>query len=135
MERTLHAARLRAAGRTGEAIGVLRAAAEREDALPLAFGPPVTVKPAREVLGETLLAAGRPADAVRELEGALARTPGRPSVLLALARAHHAAGQHDAARRRYRELAAVWERADAGSPALAEARAGAAGQSAGRAPR
>jgi Tfp pilus assembly protein PilF len=128
MEGTLAAARARQAGRVDEAVGRLRAAAALEDSLPLAFGPPVTVKPAREVLGETLLAAGRAAEAVRELEAALARTPGRSSVLLALARAHRAAGQGDAARRRYAELAAVWHSADADHPALAEARAGAAGE-------
>jgi tetratricopeptide (TPR) repeat protein len=127
MEGTLAAVRARQAGRVDEAVGRLRAAAALEDSLPLAFGPPVTVKPAREVLGETLLAAGRAAEAVPELEAALARTPGRPSVLLALARAHRAAGQPDAARRRYAELAAVWHSADPDHPALAEARAGAAG--------
>lgn len=94
----------------------------------MAFGPPVTVKPPREVHGELLLDAGRPEEAVHELEQALARTPGRTSVLLALARAHRALGHRDEAQRRYAELAAVWHHALPDAPAVAEARAGAEGR-------
>lgn len=128
MEQTLRALRLHAVGEADSAVALLRAAAALEASLPMAFGPPVTVKPPREVLGELLLEAGRPAEAVAELEQALARTPGRPSVLLALARAHRAQGHRDAAMRRYAELAAVWRSASADVPDVAEARAGAEGR-------
>lgn len=128
MEATLRALRLQAAGDADSAVALLRAAAALEASLPLAFGPPVTVKPPREVLGELLLELGRPADAAAELEQALARTPGRPSVLLALARAHRAQGHRDEAVRRYAELAAVWRHAPADAPNVAEARAGAEGR-------
>lgn len=132
MEQTLRAYRLHAAGDADSAIALLRAAAELEASLPLAFGPPVTIKPPREALGEMLLETGRPAEAAAELEGALARTPGRPAVLLALARAHRVQGHRDEAVRRYRELAAVWHHASADVPEVAEARAGAEGRMAER---
>jgi tetratricopeptide (TPR) repeat protein len=128
MEGTLRALRLHAAGDADSALVLLRAAGELEASLPMAFGPPVTVKPPYEVLGELLLALGRPADAVPALERALARTPGRSAVLLALARAHRAQGHRDEAVRRYTELAAVWQHAPAGAPDVAEARAGAQGR-------
>lgn len=128
MEGTLRALRLDAAGDADGAVALLRAAAEREASLPMAFGPPVTVKPPREALGELLLARGRPAEAAAELEAALARTPGRPSVLLALARAHRAQGHREEAARRYAELAAVWHAASPDAPDVMEARAGAEGR-------
>lgn len=130
MEGTLRALRLHAAGDADSAVALLRAAAELEASLPMAFGPPVTVKPPREALGELLLALGRPAEAVPELEQALARTPGRPAVLLALARAHRAMGHRDEAARRYAEVAAIWRHAPADAPDLTEARAGAEGRTA-----
>lgn len=128
MEQTLTAYRLRAAGDADAAVSLLRSAAELEASLPMAFGPPVTVKPPREALGELLLALDRPAEAIPELERALARTPGRPAVLLALARAHRALGHRDEARRRYAEVAAIWHHAPADAPDVAEVRAGAEGR-------
>jgi tetratricopeptide (TPR) repeat protein len=128
MEQTLRALRLHAAGDADSAVALLRAAAELEASLPLAFGPAVTIKPPREALGELLLALGRPGEAAAELEQALARTPGRASVLLALARAHRAQGHRDEAVRRYAELAAVWHLAPADAPNVAEVRAGAEGR-------
>jgi tetratricopeptide (TPR) repeat protein len=128
MEGTLRALRLHAAGDGDGAVALLRAAAELEASLPMAFGPPVTVKPPREVLGELLLERGRPAEAAAQLELALARTPGRASVLLALARAHRAQGHREPAMRRYAELAGVWRHAAPDAPNVAEARAGAEGR-------
>jgi tetratricopeptide (TPR) repeat protein len=125
MEGTLRALRLHAAGDADSALALLRTAAELEASLPMAFGPPVTVKPPREALGELLLVLDRPAEAVPELETALARTPGRASVLLALARAHRALGHRDEAARRYAEVAATWRHAPADAPDVAEVRAGA----------
>ena len=88
----------------------------------------MTVKPAREALGELLLELRRPAEAATELEAALRRTPGRPAVLLPLARAYTALGRPDDARPSYAELASAWHSADAGLPNLQEARTGAAGR-------
>jgi hypothetical protein len=53
--------------------------------LPVDFGPPLDVKPPRELLGETLLRLGRAADGRRELERQLGRTPRRALTLARLA--------------------------------------------------
>lgn len=74
------------------AISAMREAAEREAALPFEFGPPETVKPPYEVLGELLLAVSHPAGARTAFERALQRTPNRTRVLLGLARACVALG-------------------------------------------
>ena len=112
-------------GKLDAAIAALRKATAQEDSLPYAFGPPAIEKPSHELLGEMLLAAGRPGDARRELEIALERTPGRALVLLDLARACRAAGDGAAATRAYRQLAANWKNADSTIAAVREARAGA----------
>ena len=52
-------------------------AAELEDKLPIAFGPPTIDKPSHELLGEFLLRRGRKDEAHAEFEKAVARTPGR----------------------------------------------------------
>ncbi|HEX4953815.1 MAG TPA: tetratricopeptide repeat protein [Thermoanaerobaculia bacterium] len=111
---------------TEEGLARLAEAATLEAKLDFPSGPPEPVKPAHELYGEALLAAGRPAEARRELEQALARTPGRPAALLALARAAHAEGDTATARRLYARLAEIWRGADAGLPEVAEARAGGA---------
>lgn len=121
---TLRAYRLHQEGRSDEAVALLREAAALEASLPYAFGPPVTLKPPREALGEMLLSLGRPAEALRELELALQRTPQRASVLLATARAHAALGHTADAGRAYAALAEIWRHADAGLPALGEVRKG-----------
>ena len=112
-------------GRLSDAVAALAKATAVEDSLPFAFGPPEIEKPSHELLGEMLLAAGRPGDARREFEIALKRTPGRSLVLLDLARACRAAGDRVAAANAYRQLAANWKRADPTLAALAEVRAAA----------
>ena len=87
MRELLDALILDAAGRRDTAIAIVREAARREAALPFEFGPPQTIKPPYELLGELLLAARRPADARRAFEQALARTPNRSPTVLGLARA------------------------------------------------
>ena len=58
-------------------LDLLRQAADAEDVMPYDYGPPFPVKPSRELLGEALLAAGRPAEAAEAFRAALKRTPGR----------------------------------------------------------
>ena len=65
-------------GRGEEGLELLSTAAEAEDALPLAFGPPSMVKPTFELLGEELVRAGRQTDAGQAYRRAAERTPGRP---------------------------------------------------------
>jgi tetratricopeptide (TPR) repeat protein len=64
-------------GSPADAEKWLRQAADVEEALPIAFGPPTIDKPTRELLGEFLLRRGRKDEARAEFEKALARTPGR----------------------------------------------------------
>ena len=71
-----------ATGHPESAIATMRAAADEEDAvekLPVTPGP---VVPAREQLGEMLLASGRPAEALREFNAALQAAPRRRGALL-----------------------------------------------------
>jgi tetratricopeptide (TPR) repeat protein len=72
---------------TGEAIALMRAAADTEDAvekLPVTPGP---IVPAREQLGEMLLASGNGADALTEFQAALKTAPGRRGAMLGAQRA------------------------------------------------
>lgn len=76
-----------ARGHTDAAIALLRTAADREDAsekLPVTPGP---IVPAREQLGDLLLEAGRPADALREFRTALKDAPGRRGATSGVAKA------------------------------------------------
>jgi tetratricopeptide (TPR) repeat protein len=75
------------AGRADEAWRKLAGAADAFDELPVEFGPPVTAKPPRELLGEWLLAQGRSAEAKRQFERALKATPQRAAALRGLERA------------------------------------------------
>ena len=88
------------------------------------FGPPVPFKPPHELLGEQLLRAGKPAQAIIAFEAALKTAPNRSLSLLGLARAQAAA--HDAAAAAtYRKLLANWHAADADVPDMAQVKAGA----------
>ena len=91
-----------AEGHRDRAIAGAKSAAALEDGLNYEFGPPDVVKPAHELLGEMLLEAGRPADARKEFEAALARYPGRALSLLGLARAASKAGDAAGRERRVR---------------------------------
>src|SRR5581483_7079962 len=70
-----------AAGNVDGGIALAREAARLDDALPVPFGPPLTVKPPHELLGDLLLAVGRPAEARAEFQRALLGTPGRSRAL------------------------------------------------------
>jgi hypothetical protein len=66
-----------AAGRQPEAIAAMAAAADREDDLPARGVWRRPLVPAREQLGELLLAAGRPREAATAFAATLERYPGR----------------------------------------------------------
>jgi len=121
IELTLRGAMHNAAGRPDSAIALLTAAAEIEESLPYEFGPPETVKPPRELLGEVLLAAQRPAEARRSFELALARTPNRSRAVLGLARAFAALGDRQQAARWYAQFRANWARVGSTVAEAAEA--------------
>jgi predicted negative regulator of RcsB-dependent stress response len=73
----LHGAILAREGKTDDAVRLLRDAADRESRMPYGFGPPEPAKPARELLGDVLLAAGRTADARAAFQAELERAPKR----------------------------------------------------------
>lgn len=101
-------------------ITLLRQAAALEDAMPAEYGPPADVKPPHELLGEMLLQVGRPREAQREFARQLRLSPKRALALLGLGRAAVAAGDRAAAAQAYKNLRAIWRRADADLPALAD---------------
>jgi tetratricopeptide (TPR) repeat protein len=123
MELELVAAIAHAAGRGDEAVRTLQTAAEREAQLPAPLGLPAPIKPAAELLGEVLVAVGRPSEAVSFFAQTLLRYPNRSLSVLGLARAASAAGNPDAARRHYAILLTNYDQADADLPVLREARA------------
>ena len=96
-----------AQGKKDEALGLLRSAADIEDASekhPVTPGP---VKPARELLGEFLLTLDKPADALVAFESTLQRSPNRFNALYGAATAAQTAGQREKARHYFQALVAV----------------------------
>jgi tetratricopeptide (TPR) repeat protein len=102
------------------AIQLLQEASAMEDKF-LFVGPPVLIV-AHEMLGEALLAAGRPAEAEVAYEQELKLTPNRSRVLLGLAKARLARGDSAGAAEAARRLLANWHAADADLDALGEVR-------------
>ncbi len=98
-----------AEGNGDAAVASVREAAEIDDGLPIPFGPPWTIKPPHELLGEILAAQGRH----REFVSALARTPRRPLSVLGLARSAEALGRTSDADSAYALLEELWSMADA----------------------
>lgn len=101
-----------AQGRKDEGLALLRAAAELEDATEKAAVTPGPLAPARELLGEMLLEAGRPAEALAELERAMKKEPKRFRTLADAAAAAEAAGDQPEARAYYARLAELGDEAD-----------------------
>ncbi|HTU60825.1 MAG TPA: hypothetical protein VMF89_20375, partial [Polyangiales bacterium] len=79
------------AHRPDEAVALLRAAADTEDSLEKLPVTPGPIVPAREQLGQVLLALGKPREALQALTEALKDAPGRRAGLQASARAAAAA--------------------------------------------
>ena len=112
-----------AEGRKTEAIELLRKAADAEDATDKSAISPGPLAPARELLGEMLLAVNRPADALKEFEATMKKEPNRFRATYNAAKAASLAGDRTKARRYYRELLEICKAGDApGRPELQEAR-------------
>ena len=86
----------------------LQELASAEEKLPIEFGPPAIDKPSYELLGEALLAANRPKDALTAFEKSLARTPERTASLVGLAQAAEKAGDSARATAVRARLQALW---------------------------
>ena len=119
----------RNAGDLAKAIELLQAAGELE-AKTSPAGPP-WLPPALEVLGNTLLQAGRPEEAVTAFTKELELRQNRSESLLGLARARLAAGDSKGAVEAYSKLLINWKHADPDLPDLDEAKGVVSGASAG----
>jgi tetratricopeptide (TPR) repeat protein len=119
LEKELRGALLQARGDVNGAVALLREAGAREDAMPFEFGPPVTVKPSHELLGEVLLQGGRSREAEVEFTRALRLAPKRARALIGLARAATAAADQPTASRASADLQSIWHAADPDVPATA----------------
>ena len=95
------------AGDFGAAVNVLETAVADESTRPLYYGPPHVPKPSSELMGEMLLALGRPADAIPHFEQSLARNTSRTMSLLGLARAQEAVGDA-AATETWQKIETIW---------------------------
>jgi tetratricopeptide (TPR) repeat protein len=104
-------------------LSVLARAAAAEGARPKPIARPYPIKPAAELYGESLLASGDAADAVKQFQASLARTPRRAASLLGLARAAARAGLKAEAAKAAADFLASWHLADSSRPELAEAKA------------
>jgi tetratricopeptide (TPR) repeat protein len=112
-----------AQGQREEALQTMRAAADREDATekhPVTPGP---IVPARELLGEMLLAANQPQLALQAFEASMQIEPNRFWGLYGAAQAAELAGDRAKAKTYYAQLIALGERADSERPALVQAKA------------
>ena len=111
-----------AEGRKDDAVRGMREAADIEDSTDKAAISPGPLAPAREMLGEMLLAMNRPAEALKELEAVMKKEPNRFRTLYQGGRAAAAAGNNTAATKYYRQLVEMCPKGDASRAELAEAR-------------
>jgi tetratricopeptide (TPR) repeat protein len=81
-----------AQGRHDEALTLMRSAADIEDRNEKHIVTPGRIVPARELLGEMMLALSRPADALKEFEASQTREPNRFGGLYGAARAAQQSG-------------------------------------------
>jgi hypothetical protein len=109
-------------GHVDRGVRELERAVAAYEGMAFAFGPPTTIKPPEEVLGEVLLAKGDGAGAGKAFEMSLKRAPRRTLSLLGRARAERLAGNEAAAKKDYAELAEIVRGADDAAPGVAEVR-------------
>jgi tetratricopeptide (TPR) repeat protein len=114
---------VQAEGRKGQAVTLMRAAADLEDATEKHPVTPGAIKPARELLAELLSEQGQYAAALTEFEMSQKNDPNRLAGLYGAARAAEQAGDAAKARTYYGRIVALGQKADAGRPEVAAARA------------
>jgi predicted Zn-dependent protease len=100
----------------------MRAAADLDDATEKHPVTPGNILPAREQLGEMLMEAGRPADALVEYEASLKRAPRRLAGVYGAAHSARLAGDTAKASRYYAELADVTKGGEGKRAEVVEAR-------------
>ena len=111
-----------AEGKKEEAVALMRAAADLDDATEKHPVTPGAILPAREQLGEMLVELNRPKEALVEYEGSLKRAPRRLVGLYGAAHSAKLAGDAAKASAYYAELADVTKASDGTRAEIKEAR-------------
>ncbi|HWQ40110.1 MAG TPA: hypothetical protein VNM24_16120 [Burkholderiales bacterium] len=109
--------------RTDEALRLMRAAAQTEEASDKHPVTPGNIVPSRELLAEMLMALDQPAQALAEYERSLKRDPNRFRAIYGAGRAAEAAGRIDLARSYYRQLRELTATRDSERPEITYASA------------
>jgi tetratricopeptide (TPR) repeat protein len=112
-----------AENRHEEALQLMRAAADLEEASDKHPVTPGNIVPSRELLGEMLIAFNKPAQALSEFERSLKRDPNRFRGICGAAAAAETSGNHKAAKEYYEKLQALTADRDTERPELAHAKA------------
>ena len=105
-----------------EALQMMRAVADLDDATDKHPVTPGALMPAREQLGELLIELKQPAEALEAFETALRNTPNRFNALYGAARAARLAGNNTKASQYYRALLTLTRFADTQRPDIADVR-------------
>ncbi len=111
-----------AAGNEEAVIQKMIEASTIEDSIFALSQPSYPALPAREIFGNLLMKMNRPAEAIKQYEMTLLRTPKRPKSIFGIAHASELIGDKETATARYTEFLELWKNADADRPELAIAR-------------
>jgi hypothetical protein len=111
-----------AEGKRDQALALMRSAVEREAGTEKHAITPGPLAPAREQLAEMLLAADRPAEALKEFEAVQQVEPNRFRALYGAGRAAELAGDPTAAKRYYGRVVEIAAAADTARPEIEAAR-------------
>ena len=111
-----------AEGKDDEALQVMRAAADLEDATEKHPVTPGAILPAREMLGDLLNELNQPVQALKEYENALESSPNRFNSIYGVARSAELSGDHKKARTYYEKLVALGNQSDGSRQELQQAR-------------
>lgn len=101
-----------AEGKKEQALQQMESSAELEDGTEKSAVTPGPLAPARELLGEMLLATNQPAQALAEFEATLKKEPGRFRSLYGAGHAAQLDGNGEASHKYFRELLEVCEHSD-----------------------
>ena len=112
-----------AQGKQDEGLKLMRAAADLEDKNEKHIVTPGRVVPARELLGEMLLEAKQPKEALAEFEASRKREPNRFRNYLGAATAAEAAGDKSVAAKYWKQLVALAAKSDGTRPEIKRAKA------------
>src|SRR3954469_553156 len=111
-----------AEGRKGDAIAAMRQAADLEDRSGKQVAMENRLSPIRELLGELLLEANEPVQALKEFETSLRNNPNRYRSFAGAAKAAERAGDRAQTKSYYEKLVALAAQADGGRPDLVAAK-------------